>query len=51
MAEMPRTSPAPMTEDAFIADRRRFWGAFTHFTMFSVMTMVIVLILMALFLV
>lgn len=51
MADISPTSPAPMTEDAFLADRQRFWGAFTHFTLISVITLVILLVLMAVFLV
>ena len=50
MAEMTQTNPAPLTEDAFVADRQRFWGSFTHATTFAVVAMVILLILMAIFL-
>ena len=47
---LPRT-PAPLTEDAFLADRQRFWGGFTSFTLIGVIFMVVLLILMAIFLV
>ncbi len=46
-----RTSLAPMTEDAFIADRQKFWNWFTSATLVSVITVVIIVILMAIFLV
>jgi heme/copper-type cytochrome/quinol oxidase subunit 2 len=45
-----RSSPAPLTEDAFLADRQRFWGAFSNFVLVSVIAVVIVLVLMAIFL-
>lgn len=48
---MHSTNSAPLTEDAFIADRQRFWGSFTHATTFAVVAMVILLILMTIFLV
>ena len=49
--EMPHTTPAPLTEDAFLADRQRFWGAFTNFTLVSLITVVVILVLMTIFLV
>jgi hypothetical protein len=39
------------TEEAFLADRQRFWGSFTHFTLGCVISIVVLLILMAIFLV
>lgn len=45
------SSPAPVTEDAFIADRQRFWGGFTTFTLVSTIALVILIVLMAIFLV
>jgi heme/copper-type cytochrome/quinol oxidase subunit 2 len=51
MAEMPHTTPAPLTEDAFLADRQRFWGGFTNFTLISLITVVVILVLMTIFLV
>jgi hypothetical protein len=50
MAHAPSSTPAPVTEDAFVADRQRFWGGFTTFTLISVITVVAILILMAIFL-
>jgi len=41
----------PLTEEAFLADRQRFWVSFTHFTFTGVVCVVVLLILMALFLV
>ncbi len=51
MAEITRTTQAPLTEDAFLADRQRFWASFTSFTTGSVIAVVVLLILMAIFLV
>ena len=42
---------APLTEEAFLADRQHFWGSFTRFTFVGVICIVIALILMAIFLV
>jgi hypothetical protein len=39
------------TPEAFLADRQRFWSSFTHFTLGSVIFIVVVLILMAIFLI
>jgi hypothetical protein len=39
------------TPEAFLADRQRFWSSFTHFTLGSVIFIVIVLVLMAIFLI
>ncbi len=47
------TQPAgnsPETPEAFLADRQRFWNGFTHFTLGSLISVVVVLVLMALFL-
>ena len=38
------------TPEAFLADRQRFWGSFTHFTLGSVIFMIVLLVLMAIFL-
>ncbi len=51
MALPTTTTDAPLTEDAFLADRQKFWGSFTSFTAGSVIVMVILLALMAYFLV
>ena len=39
------------TQDAFVADRQRFWDGFTRFTMGAVAVIVMVLILLWVFLV
>ena len=41
---------APETPEAFLADRQRFWSGFTHFTLASLIFVVALLVLMALFL-
>jgi len=46
---LPRAS-APLTPDAFIADRQRFWVSFTHFVVTCTAGVVIILLLLALFL-
>jgi hypothetical protein len=51
MAQRPTLFRGPETEDAFLADRQRFWFAFTRFTMWVVGAVVLVLILMTVFLV
>ncbi len=38
------------TPEAFLADRQSFWSSFTKFTLASVIFVVLLLILMALFL-
>jgi hypothetical protein len=38
------------TSDAFLADRQNFWKGFTHFTLWTVIFMVGLLIAMAVFL-
>ncbi len=42
---------APLTEEAFLADRQRFWGSFTGLITGGVIAIVILLILMDIFLV
>jgi len=41
---------SPLTPDAFLADRMRFWGEFTHFVLVCVVGVVVLLILLAFFL-
>lgn len=41
---------APVTEEAFLADRQNFWNGFAMFTAGSVIAVAVILILMALFL-
>ena len=53
MSEHSHAAPPPMrveTPEAFLADRQRFWSGFTHFTLASVIFVVLVLVLMAIFL-
>jgi len=45
------TSLPPVTEDAFTADRQKFWGEFGSFLTASVIGIVILLLLMLIFLV
>jgi hypothetical protein len=40
----------PVTVDAFIADRQRFWSSFTHFATVTAAILAVLLILMAIFL-
>ncbi len=48
---LPTTSTAaPLTEDAFLADRQKFWGSFTGATTGAVVVMVVLLVAMAVFL-
>jgi hypothetical protein len=52
MAQMPApVSQPPMTEDAFLADRMRFWSGWCSFVVGNVVLIVIILALMAIFLV
>ena len=41
----------PVTEQAFLADRVKFWDEFTGFTFWAVVAIVILLVVMAVFLV
>ncbi len=50
MAQAPSNSTAPMTEDAFVADRQRFWQGFCNATTITVVSTVVTLVLMAIFL-
>lgn len=50
MADIPSSSPAPLTEDAFLADRQKFLSSFIGFTTGSVIFLAVLLILMAIFL-
>lgn len=51
MAETAASPAAPLTTEAFLADRMNFWGRFTHFAATVVVLIVIGLILMTVFLV
>jgi hypothetical protein len=50
MAQSPSLSPAPVTEDALLADRQKFWAFFTGATTGAVVFIAVLLILMAIFL-
>ena len=50
MSEHSHAAHPPMraeTPEAFLADRQRFWGSFTHFTLGSVIFIIVLLVLMA----
>ncbi len=51
MAQNPMMTSGPETEQAFFADRERFWHAWTRFAVVVASGLVILLILMAVFLV
>ena len=53
MSEHSHATQPPMraeTPEAFLADRQRFWASFTHFTLGSVIFIIVLLVLMAVFL-
>ena len=51
MARLPVSATGPETEEAFLADRQRFWLGFTSFTFWVAVFIAILLILMTIFLV
>ena len=51
MALEPSLTTAPVTEDAFLADRQKFWASFTGATKGAVIVMVLLLLGMLVFLV
>jgi hypothetical protein len=51
MAHPPSHSHAPVTEEAFVADRMRMWAGFCSATTISIVLSAVTLILMAIFLV
>jgi hypothetical protein len=51
MAEHSSVFTGPDTQEAFLADREKFLHGFTRFTLGVVITVVVVLVLMAVFLV
>lgn len=51
MAHAPSNTPAPVTEEAFTADRERMFSGFCSATTVSVVLSIITLALMAFFLV
>ncbi len=57
MSQAPTVEPTPaqpatpmLNEDAFVADRQRFWGTFTGFATFAVVALIVLLVGMAFFL-
>ena len=51
MAQHPITVPGHETPEEFLADRERFWHAWTRFTTGAVIFLVVLLVLMAVVLV
>lgn len=51
MAQRPSPVTGPELEEAFLADRQRFWLSFTSFVFWTAAFIVLVLILMTVFLV
>ncbi len=51
MAHAPSSNLAPVTEEAFLADRQKFLASFINFTTGSVIFLVVLIVLMAIFLV
>ena len=47
----PHDQNVALTPDAFIADRQRFWNGFTRFVVTTTFSVVVILVLLALFLV
>jgi hypothetical protein len=45
-----RTAAGNETTEAFLADRQNFWNGFTHFTLWTVFFLVVLLVGMAVFL-
>jgi hypothetical protein len=50
MAQPPSTTPAPVTEQAFLADRQRFFAGFGNATTGAIIFIVILMLLMWIFL-
>jgi hypothetical protein len=51
MADMPPPAAAPVTEEAFLADRQKFFSEFTGATTYAATGVAVLLILLAIFLV
>ncbi|MGA8196342.1 MAG: hypothetical protein WB902_23575 [Acetobacteraceae bacterium] len=47
---IPARAAGDESPEAFLADRQNFWNGFTHFTLWAVIFMVVLLIAMAVFL-
>jgi hypothetical protein len=50
MATQSTSTLAPVTEDAFLADRQQFWGSVCHAGVVTVIFLIVLLALMAFFL-
>ncbi|HEX3347454.1 MAG TPA: hypothetical protein VHS58_05060 [Acetobacteraceae bacterium] len=50
MGDTQTMGPAPVTEEAFLADRQKFLSEFTGFTFWAATAIVVLLILLAIFL-
>ncbi len=50
MAQPPSTTPAPVTEQAFLADRQKFFAGFGNATFGAIIFIVILMLLMWIFL-
>jgi len=50
MAQTPSTTPAPVTEQAFLADRQKFFAGFGNATFGAIIFIVILMLLMWIFL-
>ncbi len=51
MAQTPSTNPAPLSNEAFLADRMQFWSGFCNFVTASGVFLVVLLAAKAFFLV
>ena len=51
MAQTPSSNLAPVTEEAFLADRQKFFAGFGSFTLVTAIFLVILMALMGIFLV
>ncbi len=51
MAHAPSSNPAPLTEEAFFADRMAFWSGFCNFATVCTVLLALLMAAMAFFLV
>ena len=51
MAQTPSTNPAPISNEAFLADRMQFWTGFCNFVTINAVLIALLLAAMAFFLV
>jgi len=50
MAQTPSTTQAPVTEEAFLADRQKFFAGFGNATLYAVIFLAVLMALMGIFL-